>query len=286
MKAAIRGTELYFDVDGSSLVPDGDRMTERPVLFLLHGGPGGDHTGFKSVVGRLRDVAQLIYVDHRGSGRSAPADPRTCTLDQNIQDVEALRAYLGLAKISILGSSYGGMVGQGYAIRHPDRISNLVLVGTAPSFRFIDDARRKVQEQGSDEQRRVCDWLWNGSFNSLDQLRQFHRAMGPWYSLRFDEEQFERGWQLGRNNFEQLNFGFSTFLREFDFTEQLHRITCPTLVLAGEQDWICAPQHGREIADGIPRAHFKLFAHSAHSIAKDEPEAFLAAVRGFLTYTE
>ena len=132
MKARIRGTEIYFDVDGAGLVPDGERMVQRPTLFLLHGGPGGDHVGFKSTVARLVDVAQLVYVDHRGSGRSAASDPSTYTLDENIDDVDALRDYLGLDSICLLGSSYGGMVAQGYAIRYPDRVSNLVLCATAP----------------------------------------------------------------------------------------------------------------------------------------------------------
>ena len=50
-------------------------------------------------------------------------------------------------------------------------------------------------------------------------------------------------------------------------------------------DWICTPTQARIIADRIPRAHLKIFPHSAHSIAADEPEAFQAAVAGFLTYT-
>ena len=284
MKARIRGTEIYFDVDGAGLVPDGERMVQRPTLFLLHGGPGGDHVGFKSTVGRLVDVAQLVYVDHRGSGRSAASDPSTYTLDENIDDVDALRDYLGLDSICLLGSSYGGMVAQGYAIRYPDRVSNLVLCATAPSYRFLEDAKRIVAERGTPEQQAVCETLWNGSFESLEQVREYYQAMGPMYSVTYDAQKSAESWSRGTRNFEQLNMGFSDFLRDFDYTEQLGSIACPTLVLAGAQDWICPPNHSRDIAERVPRAHLKVFSKSAHNIAGDEPEEFLAAVRGFLTY--
>ncbi len=284
MKARIRGTEIYFDVDGAGLVPDGERMVQRPTLFLLHGGPGGDHVGFKSTVARLVDVAQLVYVDHRGSGRSAASDPSTYTLDENIDDVDALRDYLGLDSICLLGSSYGGMVAQGYAIRYPDRVSNLVLCATAPSYRFLEDAKRIVAERGTPEQQAVCETLWNGSFESLEQVREYYQAMGPMYSVTYDAQKSAESWSRGTRNFEQLNMGFSDFLRDFDYTEQLGSIACPTLVLAGAQDWICPPNHSRDIAERVPRAHLKVFSKSAHNIAGDEPEEFLAAVRGFLTY--
>ncbi|MDC0176057.1 alpha/beta fold hydrolase [Planctomycetaceae bacterium] len=284
MKARIRDTEIYFDVDGAGLVPDGERMVQRPTLFLLHGGPGGDHVGFKSTVARLVDVAQLVYVDHRGSGRSAASDPSTYTLDENIDDVDALRDYLGLDSICLLGSSYGGMVAQGYAIRYPDRVSNLVLCATAPSYRFLEDAKRIVAERGTPEQQAVCETLWNGSFESLEQVREYYQAMGPMYSVTHDAQKSAESWSRGTRNFEQLNLGFSDFLRDFDYTEQLGSIACPTLVLAGAQDWICPPNHSRDIAERVPRAHLKVFSKSAHNIAGDEPEEFLAAVRGFLTY--
>ena len=284
MKARVRGTEIYFDVDGAGLVPDGDRMVQRPDLFLLHGGPGGDHAGFKSTVGGLTDVAQLVYVDHRGSGRSPAADPRSYTLEENIDDLDALRDYLGLDQICVLGSSYGGMVAIGYAIRYPDRVSHLVLCATAASHRFLDDAKRIVAERGTPRQQAVCERLWAGSFESLEQLKEYYTEMGPMYSTKHDAEKSEQSWSRGRRNFEQLNLGFSEFLRTFDYTDRLSAITCPTLVLAGGRDWICAPDHSREIAEKIPRAHLKIFANSAHSIAADEPEAFLAVVRGFLTY--
>jgi proline iminopeptidase len=285
MKARVRDTEIYFDIDGLGLAPLGDRMLERPALFLLHGGPGGDHASFKTqCTANLRETAQLVYVDHRGSGRSTEADPQTCTLENNIDDLDALRQHLGLKRISILGSSYGGMVAQGYAIRYPHRVANLILVATAPSYRFIEDARRILQERGTPDQIRVCQRLWDGTFESQEQLYEYYMVMGPMYSLAFDLPAFEKGWGRGIRNFAQLNFGFSTFLRTFDFIQDLKSITCPTLVLGGAHDWICAPHHSEILAKQIPRAHLKIFAESAHSIAQDEPQAFDAVVRGFLTY--
>ena len=82
MRAKIRDTEIYFDIDGAGLVPDGPQMTERPVAFLLHGGPGGDHSGFKSGFAPLTDRMQLVYFDHRGQGRSARGPRETYTMDE------------------------------------------------------------------------------------------------------------------------------------------------------------------------------------------------------------
>jgi proline iminopeptidase len=285
MKARVNGTELYFDVEGPGLLADGPEMIDRPVVFALHGGPGGDHVSLRDSLSPLSDTAQIVYIDHRGSGRSTPADSSTYTLDQNIDDVDALREYLGLDRISVLGVSYGGMVAQGYAIRYPKQVASLALVVTASSHRFLDDAKRILTERGSAEQKRVCERLWEGSFESLDQLHEFYRVMGPFYSTTFDELKFEA--TLGRSlrNYEQLNIGFRGFLRTFDFTEELCRIVCPTLVIGGAHDWICAPNHSREIAERIPRAQLKIFRNSSHAVATDEPTAFQNVVRGFLTYS-
>ena len=284
MRARVRGTELFFDVDGPQFAPEGGRMVERPVLFLLHGGPGGDHSSFKTQHGALRDVAQVVYLDHRGSGRSAPADRATYTLDENVADLDALREYLGLERIAVLGSSYGGMVAQGYAIKYPTRVSSLILSATAPSHRFMDDAKRIVAARGTPDQVRVCERLWSGTFESLDQLYEYYTVMAPLYSVKYDPVKVEEAGRRGIRNFDQLNLGFAGFLRTYDFISDLHRILCPTLVLAGAHDWICPPNHSRIIAEKIPRAHLKIFPNASHSISGDEPEAYFAAIRGFLTH--
>ena len=70
MRVSIGDCRLFVDIEGLGLVPDGPSMRERPVMLTLHGGPGFDHSAFKPAFGELSDVAQLVYYDHRGQGRS------------------------------------------------------------------------------------------------------------------------------------------------------------------------------------------------------------------------
>ena len=153
MRARIRGTEIYFDVEGCGLVPDGNRMVERPTALVIHGGPGGDHTGFKPGFAPLAERMQLVYFDHRGQGRSAKGDPTTYTLDENVEDMEALRVHLGLGPIVSIGTSYGGMVAMAHAARYPASVSHLVLVVTAAHAGFNARAREIVAARGTDFMR-------------------------------------------------------------------------------------------------------------------------------------
>ena len=141
MYASLRGTRIYFDIDGAGLVPDGPLMRERPAAMLVHGGPGGDHSGFKPSMSPLAEQMQLVYFDHRGQGRSGladpGADPARFTLDENVADMEALRQHLGLGPIVSVGTSYGGMVAMAHAARHPDAVSRLILIVTAAHGGFV-----------------------------------------------------------------------------------------------------------------------------------------------------
>ena len=145
------------------LAPDSGVMRERPPAFIIHGGPGSDHTGFKPALSPLAERMQLVYFDHRGQGRSARGDPATYTLDENVEDMEALRLYLGTGPIVSIGTSYGGMVAMAHAARYPDAISHLVLVVTAAHNGFIGRSRQIVRERGTPEQQEVLDALYAGA---------------------------------------------------------------------------------------------------------------------------
>src|SRR6185436_9039882 len=174
MRAKLRGTEIYFDVEGAGLVPDGGRMVEKPPAFVIHGGPGGDHTGFKPGFSPLAERLQLVYFDHRGQGRSATGDPKTYVLDENVEDMEALRNHLGLGPIVSIGTSYGGMVAMAHAARHPAAVSHLVLIVTAAHAGFNDRAREIVAARGTDEQKAAAADLWAGRLDTVEKLRHYY----------------------------------------------------------------------------------------------------------------
>ncbi len=282
MRARIRGTEIFFDVEGAGLVPDGSRMRERPIAFIVHGGPGGDHSGFKPAFSPLAEGMQLVYFDHRGQGRSARGNPTTYTLDENVEDMEALRLHLGLGPVVSVGTSYGGMVAMAHAARYPASVSHLILVVTAAHGGFIARAREIVQERGTPEQRRVCEALWRGDFKDVAELRHYYAVMGPLYSHRYDPALAASGLQRTIHSPDAINRAFGGFLRTLDLRPELGRITASTLLIAGRHDWICPPEFSEEIAGLIPGSELRVFEESSHSVRVDEPQALLQAIAEFV----
>lgn len=125
------GVRLFVDVEGCGLVPDGPRMREKPTLVLMHGGPGYDHSSFKPLFSRLADVAQVVYCDHRGHGRSDRRPADEWTLDTFADDLVRLCDALGIVKPIVLGQSFGGFVAQRYLARHPAHAAKVVLSSTS-----------------------------------------------------------------------------------------------------------------------------------------------------------
>jgi proline iminopeptidase len=283
MKAALRGTEIYFDIAGMQLAPAGSSFVERPVVFMLHGGPGGDHTRFKQHSLALQEVAQLVFIDHRGCGRSKKTRASDYTLENNIEDIEALRQLLGLERICILGASYGGMVAQGYAIRYPKRVSKLILVCTTPSYRFINEAKEILQQRGNAAQIAIAQHLWDGTFKSVAHAEKFFSVMESLYSNQAKQSKKSPfGKPAAVWSYAALNQGFGGFLRHFDFIPKLKKISCPTLILAGQDDWIANPGQSRTLAAHIPHATLKIFKNCGHSVAIDAHDAYIKAVKRFL----
>ena len=277
MRARIRGTEIYFDIDGMGLVPDGPRMREKPVAFVIHGGPGGEHSDLKNAFAPLAEQAQLVYFDHRGQGRSARGDPATYTLDENLQDMEALRVHLGLGPIVSIGTSYGGMVAMAHAARYPESVSHLVLAVTAAHAGFNARAQAIVAERGTPQQQAVCAQLWQGALDTEDKMRRYYEVMGPLYARRYDPQAAQAGRARAIYSPDALNRAFAPggFLQSYDLRKELAAIRAPTLIIAGRHDWICPPEFSEEIHRLIPGSQLEIFEDSSHSLRVDEPERLL-----------
>ncbi len=284
MYAKIRDTKIFFDIEGVGLSPQGERMVQKPVAFLIHGGPGADHTSYKPSFGPLSDRMQLVYFDHRGNGRSARGDQSTYTLDNNVEDMEALRQYLGLRKIVVIGGSYGGMVGLTYASRYPEHVSHLIVYATVPDSRFLSRAQAILDETGTPEQKAIAQHLWNGTFRDEAHLAEYFRLMAPMYSKTYDPTQPGTSWKRAKLSTDAINVAFSGFLRTYDIRHELKKITAPTLVIGGRHDWICQPEFSEEIARLVPNSDLRIFENSGHAIRADETQALLDAIAGFIVY--
>jgi proline iminopeptidase len=286
MLANIRDTSLYFDVDGVALQLEGPKQIERPTAFLVHGGPGIDHTSGKARYGRLREKMQLVYFDHRGQGRSGRGDPARYTLDENVEDMEALRRHLGLERIVSMGTSYGGMVAMAHAARYPRAVSHLILIATAAHGGFMGAAAKIVRERGTAEQIAQFEDVRAGRIDTAEKMRRYFEVMGSLYTRTHDPGLSAAALEQAILAPEALNraLGPEGFLTRFDLRPELGKIRAPTLILTGRYDWICPPEFSVEMHERIANSDLRIFEESAHSIAGDEPHKLLDAVAGFLVY--
>jgi proline iminopeptidase len=284
MHVLVNGVRLFFDVEGAKLAPDGGAMRTRPTVILLHGGPGFDHSMFKPRYAALAEVAQIVYLDHRGNGRSEAGPRELWTLAQWGDDVRGFCDALGIEKPIVLGVSFGGFVAIAYATRHPAHPGKLILSSTAAkgdahrerSVALFERfggaalgalARRRLIELADDDET-LAAWIERA-------FPHYNRAP-PDPALRsrarFNPE--VRRWFMGR----------AGEWHRFDFLPALARIQCPTLVLGGEDDPMTPIECQADIAAALPRhlVRFERFVNAGHHVVHDAPERAFRAMREFI----
>ncbi|HVI72464.1 MAG TPA: alpha/beta hydrolase, partial [Pyrinomonadaceae bacterium] len=243
-----------------------------------------DHSVYKPRFSQLADVAQVIYLDHRGNGRSDAGPRETWTLAQWGDDVRAFCEALGIERPIVMGSSFGGMVALSYATRHPDHPSKLILVSTEAAGGSHLAERVALFERlggpgvGALARRRFLEGRLDAAL-----LEEWVRVAFPVYTRApRDPAIVNRAivhpdmhlWYMGPGG-EGLTF---------DLFPLLGRIRCPTLVLGGEEDPMIPIVCQEEIAAALP-AHlvrFERFAGCGHGVVHDAPERAMAVIRDFI----
>jgi pimeloyl-ACP methyl ester carboxylesterase len=275
MRVQVNGTTLFFDVEGAKLVADGGSMLERPTVVLLHGGPGFDHSNFKPEFSQLADVAQLIYVDHRGNGRSDRDNPDSWDLDTWADDVKGLCDALEIARPIVLGWSFGGFVAMAYAARYPDHPAKLILQSTSARL----DVERIVaafEEIGGPVAAAAAREFWTTHDNE-SMMRYLEHCIPLYCSEPLTDSMTRCVLNL------DLLTGFEGEM-EMDLRTGLGAVQVPVLVLAGRLDPITPLGSAQEIVDALPGPDVTLetFDHSSHFIQITEPERFFRVVRSFI----
>jgi len=108
MRINVNGVRLFFDVEGLELMTNGPHMRKKQTLLLLQGGPGHDHSSFKPVFSELSPLVQIIYLDHRGNGRSDLGPKDKWCLRQWAEDIREFCGILNIEKPIVFGQSFGG----------------------------------------------------------------------------------------------------------------------------------------------------------------------------------
>jgi len=274
------GVRLFVDIEGPGLVPDGAQMREKPTLVLLHGGPGYDHSSFKPIFSQLTDVAQVVYVDHRGHGRSSRRPAAEWTLDTFADDVVRLCDALGIVKPIVLGQSFGGFVAQRYLARHPTHPAKVVLSSTS---HHLGLARKldMFERLGGPAARAAAQAFWTDPCEATWALYQ--QVCTPLYNTRPAADPLARGRTVF--NTEILFASAGGEQQTMNLLPGLARVQCPVLVLAGTEDPVTPLEDAQDIAAAIPAPWGRLvtMADAGHGTWRDQPEAAMQTLRDFIT---
>jgi pimeloyl-ACP methyl ester carboxylesterase len=273
------GRKLFYDVDG-----EGD-------LVLCHPGGPGFSGAFVGDLGGLHRSRTLVVLDPRGTGSSdPPASGDAYALSDYVADLGHVQEQLGVERIDLLGHSHGSLVALLYGAEHPDRVGKLVLAAVGARFDkpqveamqagmerrsgepWYDDALAALQEEQA------------GHFRDDVELGRIVARELPFYFAHYGE--YEQAFV--QHALEQpvhaaaLRWFNAHEFMSFDLRPALPHVTAPTLVVAGEEDFILAPPACREVAEGIANARLEVLEGVGHMPWVENPEAFTVTVTDFL----
>jgi proline iminopeptidase len=270
-------------------------------LVVLHGGPGASHDYFLPYLLPLMRHHRLIFIDERGSGRSeALEDAKLYTVENMVEDVEAVRRQLGLGKIDLLGHSYGGVLAQAYALKYQKNLAHLVLCSTFSSTQAMNEVFVRMKEKMAPELRERIDKLEAAGLFGHGKDFEKNRYSGDYMTAAWGEGYFPYLYQSRPDaNFDPASSGKIPWdlyremwgshgefvidgnLKSVEYTDRLATLRVPTLITAGDHDE-CDPSLSRTMHERIAGSQLVVFPRSGHMAFVDQPGLFVRTVDEFL----
>ena len=266
------GYETYGEQKGNAL----------PVI-AVNGGPGLTHA-YMLMNDMWRKVAAnrlVVFYDPRGTGASkrVAANARQ-DMDAQVADLDAVRAHLGLAKVALVGDSFGGLISMAYAANHPEHVARLVLSDSAPPawkdmVHLLPKTFPDIEEEDALAAKKLGE---NSEAAARVSLRDHMRMI--FYSPEKRDEYVAKMGDLG---FEPaVSDAVSKATENIDLTADLAKFNFPTLVITGRYDMNVAPLVAWHIAHEILGAKLVFFEKSSHLPSYEEPERYQQVLEDFL----
>ena len=243
----------------------------------------------------------MIFVDERGSGRSQKLeDPAGYTIENMVEDVEAVRQALGLGKINLLGHSYGGALAQAYALKYQQNLTHLILGSTWSSTEAMNKVFVKMKANMSPELRDRIDRLEAAGLFGHGKVYEQNRYTAEYMIASWGEGYFPYvyhnrpdpnydpiangniSWYLYRQMWgEHGEFIIDGNLKSVEYTNRLAGIKVPTLFVVGDHDE-CDPSLSQAMRDKIAGSKLAVMPNSGHMTFVDQPNLFIKTVDEFL----
>jgi proline iminopeptidase len=287
-QAAVADKTSFIESDGAQLFVR--QVGSGKPLLIVHGGPGLSHDYLApQLIDLLAGHYLLVFYDQRASGRSTGVEDTTqLTIDRFIADIEFLRKSLALDRIHVVGHSFGGLLAMYYAMAHPDAVEKLILIDSTPAswepfFPLIK--QRHAARQTESERQEIAEIRKAAAVNGHDTV-SLHRFYKIYFRPFFSDPRRTEELELGITSQWATN-SIITFahimkdLGEHDILHTLPRITAPTLLIHGAES-VIPVESAEAIARQIPNARLTVLKGIGHFPYIEAPDAFVAAVRGFI----
>jgi 3-oxoadipate enol-lactonase len=257
--------EMKIDLGGGTI--SAAVQGEGRPLVLLHS-LLADRGSFDQIVGPLARRFRVIVPDLPGFGGSTPVGGGLTVIADRM--AEAMRRMTVGAPPILLGNGFGGFVTLQLAIRHPDLAARLVLADCGAAF----------SEPGRQAFRNMAAGAAAMGLEAIAETAM-RRLFAPDFQAAHPALMAERRGAFLRTDPETLQAACRA-LADLDLRGEVGRVRVPVLVLVGEQDEATPPAMSKELAYLLPNARLKILAGCAHVPQLQMPEAFLAAIEGFL----
>jgi pimeloyl-ACP methyl ester carboxylesterase len=259
-KIQINGIDLFYDIKGNG----------EPLLLIA--GFLCDHAYWSLIMPSLTSQYQVIRLDNRGMGRSsAPNSPYS--LKQMANDVAALLDHIAIDKVHLVGHSMGGQIAQELVLAHPEKVQSLILLSSlAKGDGLFNNIIETWGELGANVdlklyEKVVLPWIFTDTFYSIPGMIEGLIEFAIRYPFAPATHSL---------------YHHSQAILDFDTTDRLQQIHCPTLVLVGKQDILTPLKFSQQLAQGIPNAELAILDGGGHGFLIESPDTVISAMLNFL----
>ena len=259
------GVRLYYE-------DIGDKSSKETIAFL--NGVMASTSSWEYIYPVFSDMGfRVILHDFKGQLKSEKQEG-PYTFADHARETHSLLEYLGVHSAHLVGTSYGGEVAMKYAMLFPEAVKTISVISSVSE---LDDTI--VEVVGG----------WKALCDANDGVSFFNGMAPSIYSPRFREREKDflndRAMVLAKvpsDYFTGQKYLYDTFLNDVFMTDELPKISCPALVLCGEDDTLKRPKFSKIIAGQIPGSEYMLIPDCGHVAILEKPEEICSALLGFL----